>query len=361
LDVLAAPHGAEYQFRFDEDYVDADAKQRDLSGMEALVHFSIQQEAKYHDPAFIPVRRGKVIHAEPQAGIFVVTFQLGDYVALQRLRPKDLRSAVTAYTRTLQALEVPRPYDRWVSVGDDLRYGVTPFEETADANAAFRSTAELLQPTEWFRSARFVRVVSLHERDKAVALSGGSFHLGAGRTQELTLSHYEPGDVNTREGFVIDTDPDVIRVIGRPGFDVASRYDVVRVVLQTVAAQRHESRDTVVTVRPQEGVQGPTIRLPITVESNWRRTLTLGGLSTIALVLFGLPAVWTGLNSGVKAGLVIVGALFVSALQNVGWSVAIPSGFGYTAHTSSGSGQGDGSSPGGGQGAAADTAHSTVA
>jgi hypothetical protein len=317
--------------------------------MDGLVHFSIQQEAKYHDPAFIPVRRARVVDAASQAGIFVVTFEVGDYVALHRSEPSDLRSAVTGYARALDAVNVPRPYGPSLSVGIDVRDGASAFddgasafEDGADAYAAFRSSAEILQRTEWFRDARFVRFLSIREGSTEAPFKDGSFRLRAGRTYELTLSHYEPADVTKREPFVVDADSDVIRIIGRPGFDVASRYDVVRIVLHAVASQRHESRETVVTVQPGEGVQGPTIRLPITVYASWRRTLGLLAATASILVVFGLPAVFASWSWQIKFTLVVVGALGASALQNFGWAISLPGGSGFTGRSGS-TGQGDGS------------------
>lgn len=331
LDVLAAPEGTHYRFRYEEQYADAGVRVAELAGMEALVHFSIQQEARYHDPAFIPIRRGKVVAAASEAGILVVTFELGSYVALKRAEPEDLRSAVTTYTSALAEVGVPRPYDASISVGADLRAGVSPFDDAADAAAAFRSTAELLQRTESFKNARFLRFLSLREDGADVGLKDRSFHLRAGLTSELSLSHYQPADVSAREPFAVDADEAIIRVVGRRGFDIASRYDVVRLTLHAMSSgARQEKHQTILTVRPEEGVHGSTLRLPLTVASSWKRTLPLVGLSTGVLILFGLPAVFTTWNPSIKAVLVLGGALGVSLLQNLGWSVVVPSGFGYT-------------------------------
>src|SRR6202043_237644 len=58
LDLLASPHNLLYQFRYEARYVETNTRAEwlSLAGKTALIHFSLQQEAKFHEPAFIPVR-----------------------------------------------------------------------------------------------------------------------------------------------------------------------------------------------------------------------------------------------------------------------------------------------------------------
>lgn len=201
--------------------------------------------------------------------------------------------------------------------------------------------------TDWFRNARFVRFLSLRHGTDDVALKGDSFRLLAGQTHELALSHYQAAEVTARDPFAVGADADTIRIIGRAGFDIASRYDVVRIVLHTVGLQRHSKRQTVVTIRPEEGVQGPTIGIPITVYSSWARTLALVGATMGVLVVFGLPAVFSTWSTSVKFALILVGAFGASALQYLGLSITIPSGSGYPTGTSTSQAEVQGGSAGG--------------
>lgn len=338
LDVLAAPYGARYQFRYEEKYVSDTARTTGLAGMPVLVHFSIQQEARYHDPAFVPVRRGKVVNAEARAGIFVVEFELGDYVALVR-KPSDAPSvAVAAYTAAVKAAGIEAPYDVSASVGPDLAADTgSPFDTTSGETIAFRSTTELLQRTDWFRDARFVRFLRMAEHKLGandIRLKDGYFNLKAGTTYELELTHYEPADVTTREPFIIDADGDVLRIVGRAGFDIASRYDVIPLYVHAVRGSGNEPRATVVAIRPGVGVQGPSLRIPVRVLTSKRRTVSLALATAAVLVLFGLPAVFTSMSQGAKFALVLAGAFGASALQAFGWSVQAPSGFGFTGRAS---------------------------
>jgi hypothetical protein len=94
LNVLAAPAGARYQFRYDIAYVEnvplddggeatASSWQQIEPGTPVLVLFSLQQQAKYFEPVFIPIRRGEVIkHPYIFGSRLFVEFRLGGIVAL---------------------------------------------------------------------------------------------------------------------------------------------------------------------------------------------------------------------------------------------------------------------------------------
>lgn len=334
LDVLAAPPGARYEFRYDKRYVDPDALERSLDGLEALVHFSLQQEAEYHAPAFIPVRRASVVDTRISAGIFVCTFAVTGYVALAKDEAEPLSAPIRRYAEALERSAVKRPYGPSASVGADLRDVASEiFDESADQSVAFRHTTELLQQTEWFRSARFVRVTGLREgptKGASLAMSDGRYVLTAGKTYELELTHYEPADVTDRQSFTVTSDDDIVQLIGTPGFDIASKYDYIRLYLHASLPPRDEPRETIVAIAPAIGVQGPTVRIPMKVSAPPGRTAALTAASVAILLVFGLPAVLTGMSQGLKLLLVIIGALGVSLLQSYGLSLSIPSGLGFT-------------------------------
>jgi hypothetical protein len=336
LDVLAAPRRARYQFRYAQNYVDPDLMKATITGEEAVVHFSIQQEAQYHAPAFIPIRRAKVVDAGLRADIYVVTFEVTDYIALTREENEHPSAPVTRYAAALAQAHIKRPYGPSASLAPDLRDTAREvFDPDSDEANAFASTAKLLQRTEWFRGARFVRVTALREgptNGPEVASSDGTYVLTAGSTYAIELTHYEPGEVTDRQTFTISADDDVVQVIGKPGFDIASKYDYIRVFLHASLPARDEPRETVVTIEPSPGVQGPTVRLPVRVIAPRGRTAALAAASAIILLLFGLPAVFTTWPQGWKFALVFIGAIALSLVQSYGVPLSIPSGFGLTSH-----------------------------
>lgn len=349
--MLAAPRGARYQFRYAQNYVDPDLLKTTAVGMDAVVHFSIQQEAKYHSPAFIPVRRATVVDARVRADIFVVTFEVADYIALVRGDKEHPSGPVMRYATALEQANVKRPYGPSASLGQDLRDTAPDVFDAASEEAdAFASTADLLQRTEWFRAARFVRVTALREGatdGPEVPPSDGIYVLTSGATYQLELTHYEPGEVTDRQAFTISADDDIVQVIGKPGFDIASKYDYVRVFLHASLPPRDEPRETVIAIEPAAGVQGPTVRLPVRVIAPPGRTAALAVASALTLLVFGLPAVFTSLPQGVKFFFVFIGAAGVAWLQSYGVALSIPSGWGFTAHERDGGDTSSGGTSGG--------------
>lgn len=344
LDVLAAPTGASYFFRYEEKYVAPAARESDLAGRGALVHFAIQQEARYHAPAFIPVRRAQVVAGSLKAGMFVIEFIVGDYVALKgaaadTAKPDELAAAVRRYTDALEEAAVERPYDWSASLGPDLfSDSVSPLELSPGDAEAFRSTARTLQRTEWFRRARFVRVLRVQKGAsgaKAVPLIAGFYQFEAGATYQLELTHFQPGDVTGHETFKISAGAELLQVIGRQSFEISSRYDLVRIPVHATLPARDEARETILAIAPSEGVQGPTIQLPIRVQPPKGRAAALTAASAVVLVLFGLPAVFTTIPQGFKFLLVFVGALGASWIQGFGWTVSVPAGLGFTGRSAS--------------------------
>jgi hypothetical protein len=279
-----------------------------------------------------------VINADVRAGIFVVDFAVGDYVALALNQEEEerhrLSDAVRRYAAALADADVGRPYRLSASLGTDLSGASNGLFETApEPAAAFRRTAELLQRTEWFRRARFVRVTRICEGTtggRDIRLADGHYELVAGSSYELELTHYEPGDVTDRQPFSITTDGDLVQIIGRPGFDVASRYDYVRVFLHTSLPPRGEASDTVLTVQPDATVEGPTIRLPIRVVPPAGDAVKVAAGSALTLFLLGLPAVATDLPPWFKGALLLFGALGASYLQTFGFKLFVPSWTGLT-------------------------------
>src|SRR5712692_1813816 len=140
LDVLGAPKGAHYKFRYASEHLNAEAERAwqtaEMPGTRILVVFSIQQAAKYHDPAFIPVREGVVIDSSRNGNLRFVTFELGDYASLEvpsvdkPARP-DLGAEVRRFTELLSEHKAGEkkncPYDCSAAlVEDPLQLTMTP-------------------------------------------------------------------------------------------------------------------------------------------------------------------------------------------------------------------------------------------
>jgi hypothetical protein len=79
LNVLAAPDGLHYKFRYDEEYVEdatAQAWETLQAGTRVLVVFSLQQAARFQPAVFMPIRLGKLVRTWKLGTRYFVEFAL---------------------------------------------------------------------------------------------------------------------------------------------------------------------------------------------------------------------------------------------------------------------------------------------
>lgn len=326
LDLLAAPSGQAYQFRYLRNDLPAEVNSQwnYLAGTTVLVHFAIQQEAEYHDPAFIPVRLGKVTRTERFGDVSIVHFCLSDYVSLRAPTDRKSRSrgkVVREYSSWLTGHDVPAPYSHWVGFGPDPRRDSTaPFHAPDDPMKVFDSTAAYLAKTSSFRTARFYRVVCLYSLDStdseldALDPMDGVFELAGGRSYGLRIAHMQPSEVSSRESFRVVTDGEILHPIGSGGFEISSRYDVLTVPLHAAEPPTSDPRASVVTIEPEPGIVAGRVQLRIRVVQPGNRTLLAVGGSTMAALLLGFPGLWPQAAVGVKALAVSTATLLLGLL-----------------------------------------------
>jgi hypothetical protein len=356
LDVLAAPTGALYQFRYEKRWIGPDSGAGWLTlpaGTPVLVNFSMQQQARYHDPVFFPIRRGTVKQTFAEGDALFVEFLLGELVCLPEPQRDDqgrllLADEVAKYRSYLSDKSVPQPYGFSAGLGPDIFSDPdSPLDDSADQITRFDRLTRYLQPTDSFRDARFFQFLRLAPRGKDGAVTpdaDGVFHLVGGVTYSLELFHHQPIDVTREDSFEISVDDAIIRVIGRPGFEIGSRYDRIAIPLHAVQSDRYEARETILVIDPAETVKGPQLRLQLRVDPPAKKLVAGTLLSTIALAILGSVALWPVANSW-RVVFIVVALITIAALNVLGLlasalaSVKIPS-----LPTSSGSGASAGAS-----------------
>lgn len=318
LNVLAAPSGSIYTFRYDERYLEAGTRGEwgDLEGTTVVVLFSIQQEAQYHEPAFIPVRRGTVVRTRAVGSRLFVDFRLQGYIGLRE--PSDKRSdaygaQVRRWSDEIRRLARATPYTASASLGKPL-----PHEPDTES-IVFERISSYLSYTDSFRDARFVRFIRLTEvgdnSSTPLALNDDAgFELTAGHTYNLELVHSQRQELSAADNFVVNVDGTVVQILGRAGFKVASRYDSVTIQIHAAQATTLESHATLIIVEPVPPARGPEIEIPITVRPDEGRLVTTSVLQSLALlalvvpVTISIPAIW-------KIAIAVFAALFAVYMQ----------------------------------------------
>jgi hypothetical protein len=293
LDVVAAPEGTLYTFRYDNALLQDRVREEPsvVKGKQALIHFSIQQDARYHEPSFIPVRTGTVTATSREGGATFIEFELRSLVSLKAVeQTEELAEEVRRYTDFIGSISAPRPYGTHAGLGPNVlaeeRAGLHVDD---DQGETFQRIASYLCPTQSFRNARFLRFLrvcptgsrkTVDTRDHVLALS-------AGKTYDLELFHYQPADVTTTEFFDISVDGSLIRLIGRPSFEVGSRYDKISIPLHVLPRGKNEAMDTLVLVEPRPPTQGPRLRIPVRIEPRRRLLFFSALLSALAIAFIG--------------------------------------------------------------------------
>jgi hypothetical protein len=302
LDVLAAPRGVPYLFRYDLKHVN-DRGRSEFGGTKnvpVLVHFSLQQETQR--PVYFPVRRGTIHATRVDSGILLVEFVPGDFVSLPRppklgdLDKDDYAAEPAAYADFLKSLDIETPPLRAASLcADFVGDAAAPLDVVSEQHELFDRTAQYLRHTPSFNDAVFIRfgqITSPHA--KVVAPSKEGFVLNGGTRYDIEIFHRQPYDVVSAQRYEVATDGDLLRVIGDPGFEIASRYDFIRIPLYAIRPTRWETRETLATVQPAAGVHGPSLRLPFRIRPPRARALTLTAATFVGLSAVGLASIVPG-------------------------------------------------------------------
>jgi hypothetical protein len=329
LNILGFPTGCTYTFRYRREYVSQVAQgawsdlpnRKDLT---ALILFSLQQDAHYHDAVFVPIRRARVVATRKEGDIHLVKFALEALVSLNA--PPNEDGALVWSTRVkefrrrfgdgLPQTEQDCPYAASASLVSDSSLDDVLDTALTDQATCFMRTVEYLGRTAAFHNANFVRFESLYHAAEAVPINAndkGEFLLEGGKSYELRLMHFQPRQVATPTTYRVGADDDLVEVIGRAGFDIASEYDMPAIPFHTKDVTQKSS--TILNVNPQQqGIQGSEIAIPITLGVSKSLKQAVGGTAAIAASGFIGLVPNTNVTTPLKFAVVLVAAAGLFAL-----------------------------------------------
>ena len=334
LDVLAAPDGLHYTFRYDAKYVEdatAAAWNTLAPGTGVLVIFSIQQKARFHPAAFLPVRIGELIDAHTVGSRYFVKFALGPLVSLP---PPALGEAgathhhwVQCFTEELRRRLRGTPYDKSASLGSALPRATTPpppWDAGSPPDKTFEQSVDYLAQTETFAKSRFYRVRRIAASADGTEITidrHGVLPLRAGSMYDLEILHTQRVAPPEPERFIVDVDGITLQLIGHHTFEIASRYDRSTLRLLTTPAPGIETRNTVLDIRAADDVEGPSVMVPVRVLADTTKAVGIGVLQAIALIAVALAGTLTVLPLGARIALAVVGAITAAGLQLIGAAI----------------------------------------
>jgi len=326
LNILAAPGGVTYTSRYVRRVVPdalASAWGDQLIGKTVLIHFSLEQPARYHEPVFFPIRSATVTQAHQLGNdLFVLQFALGRMIGLtepdEHGGDKRFADRAHAYTNFLKDMlgDDAVPYGTYVSGGDDVtRRDAARLDTTDDELQLFERNTRYISRTDAFAAAWFIHAVGIAEHDdesfevvrSRMSGQGQPFSLVGGTTYRIYIVQRQPRDITTEASFVIDTDDEVLHVIGRKGFTIGSGYDRFLIPVFAKEPPGDETR-SVIAIRP-DGCAGPTVEIPVRVTPSIKSAGAAVGTG-VSLFLLGVLTLTPGAEPWVK-GLFFAAALGV--------------------------------------------------
>jgi hypothetical protein len=328
LDLLAAPEGYIYRFRYQKEHVETrtEALWRDhgLQGRPVAVHFSFQHPANFHAAAYFPLRTGIIRRAEVSGNTYIVDFELGTYLTLEddpaEKRSDRRASAVRQFTENLHKLlgeAYPDQTENDGSLSDKRRsatLGASPMEIIKDQGSngeRFESIVRFMAPMISDRRPLFFRISGMARNDnqQSQSLTNGEWELKAGVGYTLEISHYqlEPPPEGTYLSLRL---PESLPPLGDTELPLRSRYEVFSIRLFPPARDAEAQGE--IRISTVDTRFGPTVHLPVRVLPQVTQQLVVPGIAAAGVFLVGLPALLgAGLAPGLKVSVTAVGSLLV--------------------------------------------------
>lgn len=325
--VAGSLEGVIYRFRYRRDWIGNRARTAwendSLVGTGALVLFSFQHPKQIHPPAFVPIRKARVVASEIVGTFFVVDFEIGEHVALPSDSSGRPGHVVSPLGERIQAFSraVENRLTEGCPGGEPNRSAVLGpdpsdlLDDDAPTNEAWEHTIESLAASGTYPAHVFFRTLRLEELGgDDINAKAGRFDVFAGKTYILHLAQYQPDSFTTRRHLEVVVDDDAVAVQGSKEVTLASGYDSMRVRFQAV--YRDEPKDTTLSVQPGSGEEGTRIDIPLRVHPRRSEKALRFGIGTTALLAAATPGVVNDFDGAAR-----VIALAVVALGAIatGW------------------------------------------
>lgn len=333
IDLLAAPTGSLYQFRYQREHVQDEAAGRwsgrqaeagGLRGFRVITYYSLQHPANFHPAAYIPLRQGEVVDAYVNGQTHVVVFRLHDYAPLQDPEGNGRRDAIvqnfSKRIRTLLSPSYPDYADERGSARPERRsaaIGEPPdglIDSSGDEGAKFERVVRYMsdalgsqQPRLFFRVASIVR----GNRNMPEELSeDGYLEVVAGNQYRIDVAHYQPfGSPSDTSALHIES-PRGLDLLTPPDLPLKSRYDIMQIEL--FSPFRDDEVQGQLSIGVKEPARGARVRIPLRIAPSITHTVAyptfaiLGGICALMPAILGANA-----DLNIRLGLVAFSAILL--------------------------------------------------
>lgn len=328
IDLLAAPRGFIYQFRYQEEYVQDAAAGRwsgkavrdgGLQGVRVITYFSLQHSANFHPAAYIPLRYGEVVDAYVEGNTFIVLFKLLDYAPLRDPQKDSGRDAIvqkfSQKIRDILSPSYPDFADEEGKAQPERRsatMGTSPeilIDAVGDEGDKFERVARYMSEALGPQQARlFFRVSSIwkgNAKSPEALTKHGYLEIVAGNHYRIDVAHYQPSG-SPPDGSVLHVDtPTGLDLLSPAEMPLRSRYDVMPVRL--FAPFRDAETQGELTIRVQEPARGANFRIPIRIAPSATHSVAYPTFAIVGAFSALVPAIM-GTSSDLTMRLGFAGA-----------------------------------------------------
>lgn len=330
LDLLAAPDGYIFRFRYQKQHVEAGTellwRTGGLLGRSVAVYFSFQHSANFHPAAYLPLRKGIIERVEVSGSTYIVDFKLGAYLTLEdepeEKSPAPRANAVRQFSDQLRSLLVEAYPDQTTTETDgslsekrrSATLGESPMHIIKDQGSdgeRFERIVRFMAPMIADRRPLFFRVSGMARTDnlKRQSLRNGVWELKAGVGYTLDISHYQVE--SPPEGTYLSVHlPESLPPLGDCDLPLRSRYEMFSMRLfppSRDAEAQGEIKITTVDTR-----FGPTLHLPVRILPQVSQQLVVPAVTAAGVFIVGLPALLgEGVGMAIKVSATAIGSMLV--------------------------------------------------
>ncbi|TNM37412.1 hypothetical protein FHP29_16400 [Nocardioides albidus] len=297
-----------------------------MKDRDVAVLFSLQHPLNFHEAAYIPLRRGKVVATRVEGNIYVIDFRLGGYLPLVEIEEDRRAQPVREFSQALRvglngsfpdntgehfarspqrrsAAAGPSPMQLRSSSGQPL------VEVARDEGVNFERVVGFVAPCVEPSAKPFFRVARCTTDDGVdVPLNdAGQLALVPEKSYRIQIVHYQPTAVEGEPTLALEV-PESVNALSDVEIPLRSRYDVIEIRLFVPARDDAIEGEFVLTAGADDGYE---VRMPVritpTSAQQYRNPLfAFGGAAFVAL-----PGIIGDGNVELKVALALIGGILL--------------------------------------------------
>ncbi len=294
LNVLAAPENGIYHFRYEDTYVQTDAKAmfNNWNGCRmAVVVFRSSATANEDQWFFVPIRWVEIIEVEYVANFYTITFRMKKYPKFSTDFENKCYQFVGINASAKDYFGTSREHNQ-LSVRRDLLPIVDTNYEHADDNNWLK-IVKALSLISGYESIHFLRCSPIYVGDRRCETQNEFTILEEGKYVYVKIDYYQNEYTPNINGKInVDANPGAITVASGIGNELESRYDSVKLGFQAKKSMDNSISEINIYTTGNHNLNLETkIIIPVKIVKNKYSQLFRSTIMAAGAFLVGLPGI----------------------------------------------------------------------